>query len=313
MRTVRIGLCWGDSYGIGPEIVKQIIEAKLLKTSVKWLHFVPQSTADFYQIKNIDMISDKEFMFDQKKIGQIDAASGKASAQLFRLAVEQALQNEIDAIVTGPINKKAVLLGGEKLTGHTEIIKQMTKTDDVVMSFFSPTLNVALQTVHIPLNEVSNVIAKTNLVKTYQIVNEGLKSYGIPNPRIAVAGLNPHAGEEGIMGDEDTQILLPAIQKARALGINISGPYSGDTLFHRALQKEFDLVIAQYHDQGLAPLKAVAFDTAVNVSLGSPVIRTSVDHGTGFDIVGKNLANPQSMLSAIDVAIKFVSHRNEVK
>jgi 4-hydroxythreonine-4-phosphate dehydrogenase len=111
------------------------------------------------------------------------------------------------------------------------------------------------------------------------------------------------------MGDEDTKILLPAIQKARALGINISGPFSGDTLFHRALQKEFDLVIAQYHDQGLAPLKAVAFDTAVNVSLGSPVIRTSVDHGTGFDIVGKNLANPQSMLSAIDVAIRFVKSR----
>jgi 4-hydroxythreonine-4-phosphate dehydrogenase len=309
MGAIRIGLCWGDSYGVGPEIVKKVIESRQLNQEVDWLHFVPQSTVDYYGIQNIEVFSENEFKFDSQKLGQGDAASGKASAVLFRLAVEQAMQNKIDAVVTGPINKQAVLLGGENLTGHTEIIKQMTGVKEVVMTFFSPFLNVALQTVHVPLKEVSNIIAKTDLVKTYQIVNEGLKSYGIKNPRIAVAGLNPHAGEEGIMGDEDIKILLPAIQKAKEIGINISGPFSGDTLFYRAMKKEFDLVIAQYHDQGLAPLKAVAFDTAVNVSLGSSVIRTSVDHGTGFDIVGKNLANPQSLLSAIDVAIRFVKNR----
>lgn len=311
MGIKRIGLCWGDSYGIGPEIVKKVIESKKLSDQAEWLHFVPQSTVDFYQIKNIEVISNHEFIFDPQKIGKVDGASGKASAQLFRMAVEHAQQKKIDAIVTGPIHKQAVLLGGEKLTGHTEIIKQMTGVSDVVMTFFSPILNVALQTVHVPLKDVSSVIAKADLVKTYQIVSDGLKSYGIKNPRIAVAGLNPHAGEEGIMGDEDTKILLPAIQKAQKLDINISGPFSGDTLFHRSIQKEFDLVIAQYHDQGLAPLKAVAFDTAVNVSLGSPIIRTSVDHGTGFDIVGKDKANTTSLLSAIEVAIRFVESKNK--
>lgn len=309
MGKMRIGLCWGDSYGIGPEIVKILIESKKLTSEVQWLHFVPQSTVDYYQIKNIEIISDTEFVFDPLKIGNVDRASGKASAQLFRRAVEFAQTNKIDAVVTGPINKKAVLLGGEKLTGHTEIIKQMTDVSDVVMTFFSPVLNVALQTVHVPLKEVAQMIAKKDLVKSYQVIHEGLKRYGISNPRLAVAGLNPHAGEEGMMGDEDIKILEPAIVKAKALGINISGPYSADTLFYRAMQKEFDLVIAQYHDQGLAPLKAVAFDTAVNVSLGSPVIRTSVDHGTGFDIVGKGLANPASLLSAIEVAIRFVKNK----
>lgn len=310
---MRIGLCWGDSYGVGPELVKKIISEKKINSDVTWTHFVPQSTVDYYQIKNIAVVSDNEFNFDPQKIGQVDASSGRASARLFRVAVQQALDHKIDAIVTGPIHKQAVRLGGEKLTGHTEILKEMTGVKEVVMTFFSPVLNVALQTVHVPLKEVAEKISKMNLLKTYQIVNEGLKQYGIKNPRIAVAGLNPHAGEEGLMGDEDTKILLPAIQAAQKLGIQISGPYSGDTLFYRAILKEFDLVIAQYHDQGLAPLKAVAFDTAVNVSLGSSVIRTSVDHGTGFDIVGKNLANPSSLLSAIDVAIQFIKNKHEIK
>jgi len=211
----------------------------------------------------------------------------------------------IDAIVTGPICKESWAMADCRFPGHTELLQHRTRAKRVAMMFHAPKLNVVLATIHMPLMDVRNVLTLGCVYDPIDLGYDAMQKIGVTSPRIAVCGLNPHASENGRFGDEERRVIKPAIEAARQHGIDVTGPYPADTLFHRAVHGEFDLVVAMYHDQGLIPVKLLAFDDAVNVTLGIPIIRTSVDHGTAFDIAGKNKANPASMKAAIRLAARL--------
>ena len=215
------------------------------------------------------------------------------------------MAREVDAVVTAPINKAAFAEAGLTWRGHTELLAHLCGVTDVAMMFWSERLRVVLATVHIPLREVPSRLTTAGLLRTIQLTARALPDFGIAHPRIGVAGLNPHAGESGLLGDEDDLVVRPAVDRARAEGLQVSGPFPADTLFVRAARSEFDVVIAAYHDQGLVPVKLLAFGRAVNVTLGLPIIRTSVDHGTAFDIAGKGLADEGSLVEAILLAARL--------
>jgi 4-hydroxythreonine-4-phosphate dehydrogenase len=212
------------------------------------------------------------------------------------------------AIATAPINKEAWRLAGLPWTGHTDLLAHLTGARDVAMMFYSDTLRVVLATIHIPLAEVPRALTRESLESTIVLSASELPRFGCVAPRLAVAGLNPHAGEHGLFGREEQDVIAPAVARCRARGIDVSGPYPADTLFVRAHRGEFDAVIACYHDQGLIPVKLVAFGHAVNVTLGLPIVRTSVDHGTAFDIAGKGVADPESMIAAVLLAARLATN-----
>jgi 4-hydroxythreonine-4-phosphate dehydrogenase len=211
----------------------------------------------------------------------------------------------VDAIATAPVNKEAFRLAGLPWTGHTDLLAHLTGAPHVAMLFYSDALRVVLATVHVPLADVPRALTAESLETTIRLTARELPRFGIPAPRIAVAGLNPHAGEHGLFGREEESALAPAIARARGHGIDVSGPFPADTLFVRARRGEFDVVVACYHDQGLIPVKLVAFGQAVNVTLGLPIIRTSVDHGTAFDIAGRGIADAESMIAAVLLAARL--------
>ncbi len=225
--------------------------------------------------------------------------------------IEQAVQavrkGEIDAVVTAPISKEHLQLAGYRYPGHTEFLAALSQVREVRMMMAGPKLRVVLATIHEPLNKVSSLLTIGLILKTIEMTDRSLRQwFGIRRPRITVAALNPHAGESGIFGNEERKIILPAVFRARKKGIDVSGPYAADTVFYRALRGEFDAVVAMYHDQGLIPLKLLYFEEAVNITLGLPFIRTSVDHGTAFDIAGKGIADPSNMIAAIKMAVQLV-------
>jgi len=241
-----------------------------------------------------------------------DAACGRASVDYVTCAIDLAKEGKIDAIATAPINKEAVALAGYKFPGHTEILAERTGAKKKVMMLAGGPLRVALVTIHIPLAQVPRKVTTEKVYDTIRITNDSLKNmFGIPEPRIAVCGLNPHAGESGRFGDEEARLIEPAIEQARAEGVGCSGPYPPDTVFGRAAKGAFDAVVCMYHDQGLIPLKLLAFESGVNITLGLPIIRTSVDHGTAFDIAGKGIAHPESMIEAIKLAAAFAMRKKE--
>jgi 4-hydroxythreonine-4-phosphate dehydrogenase len=211
----------------------------------------------------------------------------------------------VDAIATAPLNKEALRLAGLPWAGHTDLLAHLTGAGHVAMMFHSDALRVVLATIHIPLAEVPGALTKASLEATIALVAREMPRFGIAAPRIAVAGLNPHAGEHGLFGTEEIHAIEPAIASSRARAVNVQGPFPGDTIFLRASRGEFDVVIACYHDQGLIPVKLLAFGQAVNVTLGLPIIRTSVDHGTAFDIAGTNSADPGSMIAAVLLAARL--------
>ena len=212
---------------------------------------------------------------------------------------------KIDAVATAPINKEAIHMAGYKFQGHTEILAARTKAKNYAMMFVSDKLWIMLATTHLPLKDVSRSLDKGKILKIIKLAHETLFKLREKKPRIAVSGLNPHAGEAGIFGDEEEKIIKPAVEEAKKLGINVKGPISPDAVFYLANVGMYDIVIAMYHDQGLIPLKLLSFNRSVNVTVGLPIIRTSVDHGTGFDIAGKGWANPQSLIEAVKVAVHF--------
>jgi 4-hydroxythreonine-4-phosphate dehydrogenase len=244
------------------------------------------------------------------KAGELSADAGRAAHDVIVRAVEDARNGMVDAIATAPINKEAFRLAGLRWTGHTDLLAHLTGARDVAMMFFSDELRVVLATVHVPLAEVPRVLTASVMERTIALTARELPRFDKAAPRIAVAGLNPHAGEHGLFGREETDAIVPAIEKCRAHGIDVSGPCPADTVFVRARRGEFDVVIACYHDQGLIPVKLVAFGKAVNVTLGLPIIRTSVDHGTAFDIAGKGVADPGSMIEAVKLAARMASTRS---
>lgn len=230
---------------------------------------------------------------------------GSACTGYIKKAVELALNRQVDGIVTAPISKEALKMVGVKWPGHTEMLADLTRTKDYAMMLAGGPLKVILVTIHTALRNVPDLITRQRVLKTIRLAKKACDMLKIRNPRIAVAGLNPHAGEAGIFGDEEKKKIVPAMAKARKEGIPVSGPYPPDTIFHKAYKGEVDIIVCMYHDQGLIPLKMIAFDKGVNVTIGLPFVRTSPDHGTAYDIAWKGIADPSSMIEAIKLAAKL--------
>ena len=285
-----IGITVGDPAGIGPEIaIKAAADPRVLEVCTPML-YGPRRNESF-------------------AIGQVSAQAGQAAYEAIVAAVEDAQRGRIAGIATAPINKEAFAAAGVPWRGHTELLAHLTGSDRVAMMFYSDVLRVVLATVHIPLADVSRTLTRERLDETIALTASEMPRFGWPTPRLALAGLNPHAGEHGLMGLEDDTVLAPAVAAARARGIAIDGPLPADTVFVRAMRGEFDAVIACYHDQGLIPVKLVAFGHAVNVTLGLPIVRTSVDHGTAFDIAGRGVADPSSLVHAVLLAARLAGGR----
>ena len=287
MNRPRIALTVGDPAGIGPEIVDKALHDVRVQRACEPVIYGP---------KNLTGI----------KPGIVSAAAGLAAYQAIVSAVEDTVAGRVAAVVTAPINKLAFSHAGLPWKGHTDLLSHLTSSKQVAMMFWSDRLKVVLATAHLPLSKVSGALTRELLDGIITIASEELPILGILNPRLAMAGLNPHAGEDGVLGDEETRIVVPAIKAARAAGIEISGPFPADTVYLNALRGDFDAVVACYHDQGIIPVKLIAFGKAVNITLGLPIIRTSVDHGTAFDIAGRGVADASSMVEAILLAARFV-------
>ena len=288
-RRPRIAITAGDPAGIGPEIaVHASVHPQVLELCEPVI-YGPASQTELSPFA----------------AGQVSPAAGRAAYDAIVRAVEDARAGRVNAIATAPINKAAFAAAGLPWKGHTDLLAHLTGARRGVMMFQSETLRVVLATVHIPLANVPAAITVPLIEEIVSLTASELPRFGIRTPRIAVAGLNPHAGEHGLLGDEDDRVLRPAIERCAASGIEVSGPFPADTVFVRAVRGEFDVVIACYHDQGLIPVKMAAFGRAVNVTLGLPIIRTSVDHGTAFDIARKGVADPSSMIEAVKLAARL--------
>jgi 4-phospho-D-threonate 3-dehydrogenase / 4-phospho-D-erythronate 3-dehydrogenase len=337
-RQPVIGITMGEPAGIGAEVVVKALAdpaiRKLGRFVIYGMNELLSYAADLSEIEpfwwrvqhdsprlEFDLVHDV-VVLDYDEYSMLGTAvhrptkqGGEASLRFLDDAIAAAVKppggvSALDAIVTAPICKESWQLVGCKFPGHTELLQHRTRARRVVMMFTSSKLNVALATVHLPLMQVRSVLNIGRVFDPIDLGHQACLLLGIARPRIAVCGLNPHAGENGMFGDEEQRVITPAIEMAQRLGIDATGPYPADTIFHQALHhKRFDLVVAMYHDQGLIPLKLVAFDEAVNVTLGLPIIRTSVDHGTAFDIVGRNVADPGSMKAAIRTAAHMAHHR----
>ena len=251
-----------------------------------------------------------------REMGKAQAMAGKAAVEYVEKAVELALKEEIHAIATAPVSKEAINLAGYNYMGHTEILAHLTNTRDYAMMLIAGSLRVIHVTAHVTLSEIPKLIKKDRVLTTLKLAHDSLQNLGFENPRISVAGLNPHKGEGGLLGKEEINEIAPAVDLARKQGINITGPLPADTIFVRAKGGEFDIVVAMYHDQGHIPVKLLGFKWnktenrfdsvgGINITIGLPIIRTSVDHGTAFDIAGKGIASEKSLLNAILYACKL--------
>jgi 4-hydroxythreonine-4-phosphate dehydrogenase len=282
----RIAITAGDPAGIGPEIASRAAEDARVREACEPIVYGPPAGASFAP-------------------GVLSAAAGRAAYDTIVRAVDDARSGEVAAIATAPINKEAFRLAGLQWSGHTDLLAHLTGAHDVAMMFHSDELRVVLATVHLALADVPRTLTAALMERTIALTARELPRFDKIAPRIAVAGLNPHAGEHGLFGDEEADVIVPAIEACRKRGIDVSGPFPADTVFVRARRGEFDVVIACYHDQGLIPVKLVAFGKAVNVTIGLPIVRTSVDHGTAFDIAGKGVADPESMVAAVLLAARL--------
>ena len=247
------------------------------------------------------------------RAGELDPEAGRCAVEWVKLAVQLALARHVDAIVTCPINKEGIHRAGYRYSGHTELLAEMTSSRDYRMALFAGDMRVVHITSHLSLRDAIAAVKAERIVTSIRLGHEALSRLGLPRGRIAVAGLNPHAGEAGAFGSEEIEEIIPAIRQCRAEGIDCSGPYPADTVFRRMRAGEFDLVVAMYHDQGHAPTKLVAMDEGVNVTLGIPIIRTSVDHGTAYDIAGKGIAREHSLCAAIRLAARFAAQSQAEK
>ncbi len=327
-----IGITMGDAAGIGPEIVVKALSTKeiykissplvigdgkvisselTVRSSKLKLNSISRIGEARFKFGTIDLIDLKNIKIGRLKIGTANKMAAKAAVGYIKKAVSLARKGEIDAIVTTPINKEGLNKAGFKFSGHTELLAHLTRTKNYAMMLVGGPLRVVLVTTHLPLSKVSLSLSRQNIYQTIRLTWDNMKYFGVKNPRIGVAGLNPHAGEEGLFGKEEKKFIIPVVKKAKKKGIRVEGPISPDTIFHRALKGEFDCVVCMYHDQGLIPLKMLVFDRGVNVTLGLPIIRTSVDHGTAYEIAGKGVANPQSLIEAIKLAAKLVKSKSK--
>ncbi|MBF0538459.1 MAG: 4-hydroxythreonine-4-phosphate dehydrogenase PdxA [Nitrospirae bacterium] len=323
MRDKIVLITLGDPGGVGPEVaikahgrfadrqivfvgdttvVRRALDLLGLKLTLNEIASVNE--ADFQRnVVNVLPLNE----LDTDVVSAPTAQGGRASAAYIKRAVEILLKGDAHALVTAPISKEALRLAGVDFSGHTEMLAHLTSTEQYAMMLCGGPLRVILVTIHVPLKDVPSLITTQRVLKTIRLASKAAAMFKLANPRIAVAGLNPHAGEAGILGMEEDRYILPAIRQAQAEAIAVTGPYPPDTVFHRAYKGELDIIVCMYHDQGLIPLKMIAFDTGVNITIGLPFVRTSPDHGTAFDIAWRGIANCGSMVEAIAMAIESES------
>ncbi|MDE6871128.1 MAG: 4-hydroxythreonine-4-phosphate dehydrogenase PdxA [Bacteroidales bacterium] len=330
-KKLVVGITQGDGNGIGYEvIIKALADERMLDMctpviygSSKIFGFYRKQIHNIEQQVNTNVISSARDVH-QKRInivnclpdnvfvepGQPTAESAKSAMTSLKCAVEDIKNGYIDVLVTAPINKRAMVNEGFGYTGHTEYLEQEFGVDEVAMIMVCDQLKVGVVTGHIPLKEVTAKLSKELILKKLRLMTESLeRDFGIHSPKIAVLGLNPHCGDGGLLGDEEQQIILPAVQEAVEDGIMAFGPYSPDGFFGLGNYNKYDAVLAMYHDQGLTPFKALAFELGVNYTAGLPIVRTSPDHGTAYEMAGRDLADPRSMISSIYTAIDIYNHR----
>jgi 4-hydroxythreonine-4-phosphate dehydrogenase len=320
-----IGITIGDAAGIGPEIVVKAVSSGRLPPNFQYTIIgdagVLDRTCRSLGVRpSFDLIEVGKHDLANVEPGKPDKRAAKAAAEWLDHGVKLARAKKIAALVTAPLNKAALHMAGIKVPGQTELLGKLSHARRIAMMLvgqfqkpppvpgtLAPTawLRVALATTHLALKDVPRALTKQKIFDVIDLTNATLGEFGLQRRRIGVAGLNPHAGDNGTFGNEETRIIAPAVEAAAKKGITVIGPRPADTIFHEAYKGEFDAVIAMYHDQGLGPLKMLAFDTGVNLTLGLPFIRTSPDHGTAYDIAGRNVANPASFLAAVQLAIKL--------
>ena len=326
-----IGITMGEPAGIGPEVIVKALADPVVRARGRFIiygsHELLSYAADAVEINPFwfrlpheeatrvasgALVADfDEYATLTAPLKRPTAEGGHASLRFLQEATAAAIAGRIDAIVTGPIHKLSWRMAGCKMPGHTEWLAEACATRRVTMAFVAGTLRVALASTHVPISSIRNVFTIGHVFQPIDLLHNALVNwFGIEHPKIAVAGLNPHAGEGGRFGDEESRIIEPAMVMAGESGIDVEGPFPEDTLFRAAQADRYDGIVAMYHDQGLIPVKMIAFNKAVNVTLGLPIIRTSVDHGTAFDIVGTNQADPGSMKAAITLACEMATIRN---
>lgn len=328
-----VGITMGDPVGIGPELIclalahpdvyevarplvigdVRIIEgAKTTTRSSLLISTVNVPHAGTFKHGCIDLLNVSNLDPMKTAWGCPTKTTGKAMIKYITRAVDMALRDEILAMVTCPINKAALKMAGSNYPGHTEMVADRTGTKKYAMMMAGSKLRVVLVTIHMALKSVSSALTIEKIMTTIEITDDSLKErFGIERPKIAVTGLNPHSGEEGMFGDEEERIIKPAINRSREMGIDVTGPYPPDTLFYHALDQAYDAVVCMYHDQGLIPFKLIHFTDGVNTTIGLPIIRTSVDHGTAYDIAGKGIADTGSLIEAIKLAASQAVYRME--
>ncbi len=337
-----IGISVGDPAGIGPEVTAKalaspeiytlcrplvIAESEMMKTAIAFsgidLRVHPVSSPDQgrYEFGTVDVLDLHNIDGRSIQYQQVSAECGRASFEYVQKVIELALANEIDATVTGPINKEAINLAGFHYAGHTEIYAKLTQTKNYAMMLMHEQFRVIHVSTHVALREACNRVKQERVYRVIQLAQTTLQQLGIATPRIAVAGLNPHAGENGLFGREEIEEILPAIQRAAQEGMLVEGPLPADTVFSKMLGGQYDIVVVMYHDQGHIPTKLLGFQydektdtwravSGVNITCGLPIIRVSVDHGTAFDKSGEGRANPESMIQAIQIAVQFALHNS---
>ncbi|MBI4764974.1 MAG: 4-hydroxythreonine-4-phosphate dehydrogenase PdxA [Deltaproteobacteria bacterium] len=333
MKKPLIAITMGDPAGIGPEIILKTMDDPQVKKACRLLIFgdrhILESTARslgksfsissvqrFEQAasweESVGLYEASRLPADQVIPGRPDSRWGASVLEYIRLAARSALKGQVAAMVTCPISKEIIRSLRPSFTGHTEFLAHQAKTRSFGMMLTGQRLKVSLVTIHLSLKKALRVLDTEKILRTIELTHQTLTNrFGLREPRIAVAGLNPHAGEKGAFGSEEEKIIAPAIRKAQSQGIGVSGPHPPDTLFYWAAQGRYDAVVALYHDQGLIPLKLLHFDNAVNITMGLPFIRTSVDHGTAFDIAGKGLAKPDSLIQAVLLAVAFIGKKQD--
>lgn len=326
-----VAITMGDPAGVGPEVVLKALAHSSVREAcrplvlgdinvlrrtrkggrrfpklISWQAGEPISSADgFVAVYSLSQLTPAE-----ARPGRPSAACGEAAYHYIKRGAELALSGVADAIATAPINKSVLQLAGYSYPGHTELLAELTRTREVRMMLLGKRLKVILVTVHLPLMRVARELTRRRIRVTLELGHRALrKHFGIRRPRLAVAALNPHGGEEGIFGAEERDVILPAVMEATREGVCAMGPFPADSLFHRAVRGEFDAVVCMYHDQGLIPLKLLHFFDGAALTLGLPIIRTSVDHGTAYDIAGKDRADPSSMREAILLAARLAARQ----
>jgi 4-hydroxythreonine-4-phosphate dehydrogenase len=311
----KIVLTMGDPAGVGPEVVLKALADPELATLARWtvagdarilelagrIAGLSMENATLVPVRGLEDMRDFEF-------GKLDARCGQAGLEAVRTATELCLRGEAEAMVTAPLNKEAVALSGRPFSGHTEFIAGLCGATESRMLLASERLATVHVTTHIPLRRACDAGAD-RVLRTIELGNDAMRLLGFDVPRIAVCGLNPHAGEHGLFGNEDASAIAPAIEAAQARGISCTGPHPADSVFLQGWRGSYDLIVAMYHDQGHIPMKLLDFEGTVNISLGLPIVRTSVDHGTAFDIAGKNRADPRSMKQAMRMAARMAVRR----